>query len=143
MKTNQFLSKKNRGFTLIELMIVVAVVGILASIAYPSYKEYIDRSRRQEATAALMENAQFMERLFTQNASYVLPAAATLPVTATPRASTPIRYNLGVVATATTYTLSATPDVAFPDAVHCGELGVNQIGTRTSAIGTLAKCWSN
>ena len=59
-----------RGFTLIELMITVAIIGILAAIAYPSYVEHIYRSRRAEAEATLMELAQWMERNYMVNLSY-------------------------------------------------------------------------
>lgn len=64
--------KKNRaaGFSLIELMIVVAIVGIIASIAYPSYQRYVINSNRTAATACLVELAQFMERRFSANMAY-------------------------------------------------------------------------
>ena len=56
-----------RGFTLIELMIVVAIIAVLASVAYPSYKEYVARSRRAEARAVLVAAQQWMERFYTEN----------------------------------------------------------------------------
>jgi type IV pilus assembly protein PilE len=59
-----------KGFTLIELMIAVAIVGILAAIAYPSYVEHVYRSRRAEAEATLMELAQWMERNYMLNSNY-------------------------------------------------------------------------
>ena len=57
------MTQKSRGFTLIELMITIAVIGILSAIAFPSYQEYLRRSNRADVKAALLENAQFLERL--------------------------------------------------------------------------------
>ena len=62
--------KGNKGFTLIELMIVVAIVGILAAIAYPSYQEFVARSKRADAQGALLSLASAMERYFTENNTY-------------------------------------------------------------------------
>ena len=69
------LSPQQHGFTLIELMIVVAIVGILSAIAYPSYAEYIRRGHRADARAGLLQAQQWMERAAT--ASTALPAART------------------------------------------------------------------
>lgn len=74
--------KQSRGFTLIELMIVVAVVGILATIAYPSYQEYMRKAKRAEGRTALMELLQQQERYMTQNNTYL--AVATAGATSTP-----------------------------------------------------------
>lgn len=62
---------KNKGFTLIELMIAVAIVGILAAIAYPSYTEYVRKTRIAEAAATILEVAQIAERYYSQNGDYV------------------------------------------------------------------------
>ncbi len=67
--------KKSSGFTLIELMIVVAIVGILASIAYPSYTQYVQKSKRTEAMVALMQAAQIQEKYYSQNLRYAKDAA--------------------------------------------------------------------
>lgn len=61
---------KSRGFTLIEILIAVAIISILAGIAWPAWQNYITRSHRTAAQACLMQQAQFMERFYTQNMSY-------------------------------------------------------------------------
>lgn len=71
------MQKKQNGFTLIELMITVAVVGILASIAYPSYADYIRRGHRNEAKSGLQQVALWMERAATANGIYPITSDAT------------------------------------------------------------------
>jgi type IV pilus assembly protein PilE len=63
---------KVRGFTLIELMIVVAVIAIIAAIAFPSYQNQVQKTRRADAHAALLQAAQILERCFTRNNSYAV-----------------------------------------------------------------------
>ncbi|WP_273428536.1 MULTISPECIES: type IV pilin protein [Marinobacter] len=63
-------NRKSAGFTLIELMIVVAIIGIIAAIAYPNYTDYVDRTRRSDATGALMGLSAAMERHYAANSSY-------------------------------------------------------------------------
>ena len=75
---------KNRGFTLIELMIVVVIIAVLAMIAYPSYQEQVRKSRRNQAKADLMELTQALERKFTADRDYSTPAF-TFPMTKSPR----------------------------------------------------------
>jgi type IV pilus assembly protein PilE len=60
-------STRSKGFTLTEIMIVVAIIGIIAAIAYPSYQDSVRKSRRADARAVLLEAAQFMERRYTEN----------------------------------------------------------------------------
>jgi type IV pilus assembly protein PilE len=69
--------KDQQGLTLIELMIVVAIAAILAAIAYPSYVEQVARGRRADAKAVLLENAQWLERTFTESGAYNKAAGGT------------------------------------------------------------------
>ncbi len=128
------------GFTLIELMIVVAVVAILASIAVPSYQEQIRKSRRAQAKADIVEYMQMAERYFTVNNTYV---GFTLPVAVSPReAGATARYNLAAsTQTATALVLTAT--ALGPQASdRCGNLSVSNTGLKTeSGTATLAECW--
>ncbi len=130
-----------KGFTLIELMIVVAIVGILAAIAYPSYQEQVRSSRRAECGGALMGLANAMERHFTTNNSY-LGAGTTggntgAPIPAVYNATCPLdggtaTYNLTInAATQTTYTLFAAPIAGAAQAGDkCGTFTLTSIGAK-------------
>lgn len=144
MQTNQ---RSNRGFTLIELMITVAVIGILAAIAMPSYNKYILRSHRLEAKNALLSLAQRLEQNYTLSGSYNAKqdgsAVNDAYLTATGLASVPAgstaRYKLSFVAgqpTATTFTLQAVPQSPQTADTECGTLLLNQQNLK-GAKGTL------
>lgn len=72
-----------RGFTLLELMIVVVVIGVLAMIAYPNYTDYVRRGKIAEATSTLMDTRSKMEQFFLDNRTYVGSDAASLPCNST------------------------------------------------------------
>ena len=127
-----------RGFTLIELMVVVAVVAILASIALPSYQDSVRKSRRGQAKADLVELAQLLEREHTVRNSYGNDAADyDIPFKQSPKTGT-ARYTIALSnQSANTFTLTATP--AGPQASDtCGNLTLNQAGAKTP---TTAGCW--
>ena len=130
---------KNHGFTLIELMITVAIVGILAAIAYPSYIEHVRSTRRTEAQAALLELGQFMERYYTTTGTYV---GAALPYTEAPKDGATKYYDLGFSAgpTATTYTLQAAPK-GLMAADDCGTFTLENTGAKKTDPVDIPRCW--
>ncbi len=132
---NKTIYREN-GFTLIELMIVVVILGILAAIAYPSYQEQVRQTRRANAQADLMELASYMERYYTENFTYVGTRGA-LPFAQSPKTGTAY-YTIVVAAnpTATSYQLVATAQGSQANDVNCTPLTI----TQTGATGP-AGCW--
>jgi type IV pilus assembly protein PilE len=134
---------RSKGFTLVEIMIVVAIVAILAAIAYPSYLNQLQDSRRAECTGALMSLASAMERDFSRNNAYrdlTTTAPPLFPATC-PLDGGTVTYNLTVATpTATTFTITAAP--AGPQAGDpCGNLTLNQQLAKGFAAGTIDQCW--
>ncbi|OOZ34951.1 type IV pilin protein [Solemya velesiana gill symbiont] len=131
---------KLQGITLVELMIVLAVISILVAVGYPLYTDYVYKARRADAKAVLLESAQFMERYYTENMSYSGAALPTALQTA-PRSYDASRafYTVSVnSASATAFTLTATP-TAKQTADDCGTMTIDQTGATTPT--TPDYCW--
>ncbi len=131
------LHKHHSGFTLIELMIVVAVIGILASIAYPSYTEYVRKAHRSDAAQHMMSLTQINQQRFLDTRAYTDDKEALLP---TP-SSISSRYNITITVIAgppPSFSISAAPTGAQASD-SCGTLTITSSGAKTSSAGT--NCW--
>ncbi|MFP3852277.1 type IV pilin protein [Pseudomonas sp. W5-01] len=130
------MGSKSKGFTLIELMIVVAIVGILAAIAYPSYTEYVRRTHRTEIAGLLMEQSQILERAFTKTGSYL-----NVPVAGNAWYNVAIAYSNAT--TGMDFTLTATPvPASMMNGDKCGTFQITNTGVRTNSTGLSNKdCW--
>ena len=134
------MGHKVRGFTLVELMIVVAIIAIIAAVAYPSYQDSIRKTRRAEAKTDLLQKAQQMERCFTQRTTYVNCTTVLL-------GNTPSGYynvtSSGVTATA--FTLTATAIGTQATDTDCATFTINEKGSKAAAdsgsANTTASCW--
>ena len=136
----------HQGFTLIEVMIVVAIIGILAAIAYPSYTEYIRRGHRAEARAALLQGAQWMERAATATGTYPLTEDFPNALTTIPsnRYAITVASPPASAASGTAFTLTAAPQTG-QTGDKCGSYTLTHTGARGAAPltggATIQECW--
>jgi type IV pilus assembly protein PilE len=143
IKQNNNESSKAEGFTLIELMITMAIIGILVAIAYPSYFHYVQKARRADALAILTQDQIILERCYSQNFSY---AAACSAMPSFPQTTPEGFYSIDISnQTATTYTLTATPQGNQASDTKCASMSVNQANVKTAADSTATtqeECWN-
>jgi type IV pilus assembly protein PilE len=142
MKRNLALMNQRyrKGFTLIEVMITVAIVGILAAISYPSYTGYILQSNRTEAQRELIRMANLQEQIFVDRRVYTtdmtLLGAPADPYLV-PRDSTKKLYSIDGTINGRTFVLTATATGVQVNDTDCTTLTINEVGLKTPATG----CW--
>lgn len=139
---------RTSGFTLIELMIVVAVVTILAAVAIPAYTQYVRQAARHQAEATMLNLSQMEERYYTNNYAYY--AVTTAAPTSEPNGWSNFsgdnmnvrKYDITVAVTTApdTYSIKAMPSNGFVD-TDCGYLTLNNMGVKGSAVGSVTTCW--
>jgi type IV pilus assembly protein PilE len=134
---------KNRqtGVTLLELLLVVSILGILAAIAYPNYRQQAIRATRTEAKVALQQSAQALEKCFTRYMSYTdanCPQPAVLN-----RTTTDGHYAITVnFPSASQFTLTAAPVNGQVADTECGSFRLDEVGRQTiTGAGVAATCW--
>jgi type IV pilus assembly protein PilE len=137
---------RQAGFSLVELLVVLVIMGVLSALALPGYTRYVQRGNRTEVMVALLEAQHFMERYYSVNGQYLSPANAVpmLPqrLQGIPSQGT-VRYQLSVrEATANSYLLQAVPEGSMAGDV-CGSLTINQTGLRgvLNSTHSVSECW--
>jgi type IV pilus assembly protein PilE len=132
-------SARARGFTLIEVIITMAIVAIMVAVALPTYRDHVRKSRRAEAQAYLMAVASRQQQFLLDTRGYADSLARiALPVPASVAAA----YDLGIAAAGgppPTFRISATPKATTDQTYErCGTLAIDQTGAKSAALGT---CW--
>ncbi|NIV18340.1 MAG: prepilin-type N-terminal cleavage/methylation domain-containing protein [Woeseiaceae bacterium] len=130
--------KRQSGITLLELMIVVVIISLMAVIAYPNYREFVARAKRNEARALLLEIAQNQERFYLQNNRYGNMGELGY---ADPQITDTQSYSVTIgAADANNFNATATFLLGGAEAAKCLTFGIDGRGTQTSAPD--ADCWT-
>jgi type IV pilus assembly protein PilE len=139
MELNKTQRKLSTGFTLVELMVVVVIAAVLASIAVPSYRDYVVRSKIPHATANLASKRVQMEQFFQDNKTYASAPACTSDTTS----SKYFTFDCEVAATATTFRLRATGTGTMAGFVYTVDQTNAKATTGVPAGWTAnANCWA-
>lgn len=136
------MNRRQQGVTLIELLIAVAIIGILAAIALPSYRRYVVRANRADAKVMLSQTAQALERCYTNSSPYAYDSAQCAATVTLPITNSSGTYTVSGALATNTYTLTATPKGGQADDTQCGNFTLTQAGVQgISGSSTVAMCW--
>jgi len=132
---------KAKGFTLIELMVVVVIVAILAGIALPGYQEHVRKTRRAQGKADMLALTQRLERTYTTDRDYTAATTICDQTIDSPSADK-VYYQLTTECEASMFTITATPQ-GSQASDQCGTMTIDQLGTKTPNVGAdgATVCW--
>ena len=148
----QYCSTKNRGFTLIEMMIVLVILGLLILVALPAYQQQILKTKRSLGKGELLEVLARQEQFFVNNKQYAL-TLDLLGYAANPYAidadgndvvttASDRLYRIELVAPlANSFSVKAVPQLGQAKDARCGSLQISSVGVKTASSGAATGCW--
>ena len=136
------MNKSSHGFTLIELMIVVAILAILATWGYSSYRDTVLKSHRAEGIGELLTIADKLERYYSSQGTYAGAQVGSMANAVHPSSSDNGYYSFSITSADTVqFTITAAPQGGQTDDTRCGTFTLTSLGTRSASGTDAGKCW--